>query len=523
MKKIISLVLAAALLLGCCTFALADGAEKLTLGLTQDIESFNPWLMAQDARQQVYYNTIYEPLARLNYEGQRELVLAKSVEDLGGGAYAIEMYDSIYDTNGNNIVASDVPFSFDKCNEVGQLAWATRYLDHFEVTGDYTLTMYTKDESAVALDMLLKTVFIVSEKSYSESTDGFATDPCGTGPYELVSYVPGSSVVLQARDNYWQTDASLVSTAARIGSVKTVEYKVITESSQLALALEMGEVDAVAGTPGISTADFVNFMDENRNALSGYNVKAYLGALIYHMEFNCGENSVLNNQKLREAVAYAIDADAITYALFGTDAKACTTNSSPYYGDYDPSLDEASYFQYDDAKARELLAEAGYKEGEVTLRLIAQNTDEFNKLAQLIAAYCQAVGINVEVNIYENALFTTMRADTTGKEWDICLNCVMGLNSTGRLGVLDKNAYSTGMNGLYLDDETLQEKYMAANLASTYGPETVTDLMNYVTDNCYLYTLYYKTGYVIAKDYITDIVLDRNIAIIPGASAIETH
>ena len=108
-------------------------------------------------------------LARLTLDGQRDLVLAKSVEALGGGEYDIEIYDYIYDTKGNNIVASDVPFSFERCNEVGQLAWATRYLDHFEVTGDYTLKMFTKDESAVALDMLLKTVYIVSEKSYNES------------------------------------------------------------------------------------------------------------------------------------------------------------------------------------------------------------------------------------------------------------------------------------------------------------------------------------------------------------------
>ena len=523
MKKFLPLIFVLVLICSLSIGAMAqDLADSITLGLSNDVESFNPWLMAQDARQQVYYNQIYEPLARLTLDGQRDLVLAKSVEALGGGEYDIEIYDYIYDTKGNNIVASDIPFSFERCNEVGQLAWATRYLDHFEVTGDYTLKMFTKDESAVALDMLLKTVYIVSEKSYNESADQFAVDPVGTGPYALESYVPGSSVVLTARDDYWQTDESKITIASKLGSARTVTYKVITEASQLSLALEMGEVDVVAGKPGIVTADLVNFLDPARNVLPGYNATPYLDALIYHLEFNNSENSPLNDIRVRQAIAYAIDVPAIAYAVFGSDVGVCTTNSSPYYADYDPALDEASYYEYDEAKAKELLAEAGYANG-LTIKMISQNTNDFSKTAQLVAAYLSAVGINCEVNNLESALFQTLRSDTTGTEWDICLNTVMGLNSTGRLGVIDKNAYSTGLNGLYLDDPVLQEKYMTANLAATYSPETVTDLLNYMTENCYLYSLFYRRGFVIAKDYVTDIALDRNIALIPGATTILAH
>ena len=501
------------------TTTAATSADSVTEGIVLDVESFNPWMMAQDARQQVYYNKIFEPLANLTMDGERQLVLAKSVEADGSGCYDIELWDDIYDSAGNQITADDVIFSFDQCNEVGQLAWATRYLDHFEKTGDYTLKMYTKDESSVGLDMLLKTVFIVSQKSYEASSDQFATTPVGTGPYTLEKYVPGSSIALTARDDYWQTDDSARSQASTVGNIKTINYKIITDASQLALALEMGEVDVVAGQ-GISNSDYSNFMDDSRKALAGYTVEPYLNALIAHLEFNCGEGSALQDENLRQAVTYAIDKQAIVTNIFGSDANVCNTNSSPYYSDYDSSLDETAPYPYDPDKAKEKLADAGYGEGEITLKLITQNIDYFTKTATLIQAYLEAVGIHCDVSVCEDALFQTNRADTTGTAWDICLNTVMGLNSTGRLGVVDLNSYETGKNGLYIDDEVLQEKYETANLASTYSKETVTDLLKYIDEKCYICPLYYQMGYVISKDYITDIVLDRNAAMIPGASTI---
>ena len=52
--------------------ATAAQADSMTIGMTLDPESFNPWLMANDARQQVFYNKIYETLAFLRPDGSRE-------------------------------------------------------------------------------------------------------------------------------------------------------------------------------------------------------------------------------------------------------------------------------------------------------------------------------------------------------------------------------------------------------------------------------------------------------------------
>ncbi|MCD7835010.1 MAG: ABC transporter substrate-binding protein [Lachnospiraceae bacterium] len=498
------------------SFAMAEEelADSMVIGTSQDPESFNPWLMAQAARQNIYYNNIYEPLARLTAEGEREFVLAKSAELVEEGCYQVELYDYIYDSAGNHITASDVIFSFDKCIEQGALAWAVKYLDHFDQVDDYTLLMYVQDESAVALDMLLKTVFIVSEEAYNASSDGFAVDPVGTGPYLLDSYTPGSEAVIVARDDYWQTDESLITTAAQLGSVKTVTYKIITDTSQLALALEMGDIE---GSNEITTADLDNFLNEDRTAKDGYNSIQILNPLIYFTAFNCGSNSPCQDQRVRQAISYALDTEAIAQNLYGVDGAAASTNSSPYYADYDESLNDTVAYAYDVDKAKELLAEAGYADG-LELTGCFSTEGVYAQAASLMQAYLMQVGITLTINMYESGLFTTTK--TEDDSWDLFVDCTMGLNTPGRMGLLDINGYTTGANGVFVTDEQLQELFETANAASTYSTETVTALLEYVDEMDYVYPMYYSYTYIITTDNVTEIVIDRNNAIIPGASTV---
>lgn len=490
-------------------------SDHLTIGMAADIESFNPWIMANDSRQQVFYDNIYEPLARLTLDGEREYVIAESLEDKGNGTYEIFLNDEVYDSAGNNITADDVIFSYQSCMEQGQLAWGIKYLDHFDKVNDYELTMYLNKESAVALDMVLKTCFIVSQKAYEASSDGFANDPVGTGPYVVTSYEPGSQVVVEARDNYWQTDPEKVSLEATLGSVKTITYKVYTDTSQLALALEMGEID---GSLNIQNVDLDNFLNEDRTPKEGYNVNTNLSALVHFIAFNCSDQSPMSDIRVRQAVSYALDMPSIIENVYGKDAGVATTNSSLYYNDYDPSLNDEIPYAYDVEKAKELLKEAGYEDGELTLKLIY--TSEWNReqFVTLIQAYLMAAGINVELQNMEAALFQTSKNDPSA--FDLYPDCVQSLNTPGRLGLIDMNGYTTGVNGIFVNDPELQSRFDAANQASTYSKETVTDLLTYLEEQDYLYPTHYMYSYFITNDRVQNIVQDRNLAMIVGASTV---
>ena len=489
-------------------------ADSMVIGMQLDPESFNPWIMANDARQQCFYNKIYETLAFLRPDGSREYVLAKSVEPNGQGCYKIILHDNIFDSNGNQITASDIVFSYNQCFATGQLAWGIKYLDHFDIVNDFELDMYLNQESAVALDMVLKTCHIVDEDSYNASPDGFATTPVGTGPYVLENYVPGSEVVLTARD-YWQKDEALQATSGKQGSVKTVTYKVISDPAQLALALEMGDIDACIN---IAVADLDTFLNEDRTAKEGYNVIQVLNPLVYYIGYNCSENSPLKDQAVRQAVSYAIDMEAIAAGLYGSDGSVAHTNSSIYYNDYDESLNDHIPYKYDVEKAKQLLADAGYAAGDITLELICNTEFMYAQTASMVQAYLKEVGITVNINTYEAAMFNTLINDPAG--FDMYMNCTMSLNTPGRMGLFDLNGYTTGVNGLFFNDPVLQEKFEAANLATSYSKETVTDLLNYVEEMAYNYPMYYSYTYLITRDNVTEIVYDRNNAFVPNACTV---
>lgn len=488
-------------------------AESMTIGTLLDVESFNPWLMASNGREQVIYNKIYETLAFLRPDGTREYVLATSIEDMGNSCYKIKLYDNIYDSNGNQITSSDVVFSYNQCFKTGQLAWGIKYLDHFDVINDYELDMYLNQESAVALDMVLKTCHIVDEDSYNASPDGMATTPVGTGPYVMSRYVPGSEVVLERRD-YWQKDENAVATSGIDGSIKTVTYKIISDTSQLALALEMGDID---GSVNIVTADLDTFLNADRTPKKGYNSVQTLGALLFYISYNCSENSPFKDIRVRQAVSYAIDMEAIALNVYGSDGSVAHTNSSIYYNDYDSSLNEHIPYKYDVEKAKALLKDAGYENG-LTLSLIINNEYNYAQTASLVQAYLKNVGISVNISTYEPAMFNTLINDPTA--FDMYMNCTMSLNTPGRMGLFDLNGYSTGVNGVFVNDQVLQEKFELANMASTYSTETVTNLLNYVEEMAYNYPMYYSYNYIITLDKVENIVYDRNNAIVPNACTV---
>ena len=111
----------------------------------------------------------------------------------------------------------------------------------------------------------------------------------------------------------------------------------------------------------------------------------------------------LQDQKLRQAVSYAIDMEAIAENIYGNDGSVAHTNSSVYYNDYDPALNEHIPYQYDVEKAKALLAEADYTEGELTLNMIINTEYNYTQTASLVQAYLKQIGINVNISTYESA------------------------------------------------------------------------------------------------------------------------
>ena len=182
-------------------------------------------------------------------------------------------------------------------------------------------------------------------KKYVEKVgdEGFKKAPIGAGPYKFVSFTPGVELILEAFDQYWR----------KTPSVKRLVFKVIPDESTRLAALKRGEVDIVYSIRGE--------LAEELQRTKGLTLKPTVIQAPFWLYFpdQWDPKSPWHDQRVRLAASLAIDRKTINQAL--------TLGHSKLTGSIVPDSFEY-YWQppapvYDPAKAKKLLAEAGYPNG----------------------------------------------------------------------------------------------------------------------------------------------------------------
>jgi len=227
-------------------------------------------------------------------------------------------------------------------------------------------------------------------KKYVEKVgeDGFKAAPVGAGPYKVVSFKPGVELVLEAFDGYWRKPPA----------VKRLVMRSMPEESTRAAALRAGEVDIAYLLTG-PTADSVR-------KVSGFRLAAPLvsGAFWLELPEQWDPKSPWSDARVRLAASHAIDRPGINQAeMLGFGR--LTGNYVPRIFQFAVPMEP---HPYDPAKAKKLLAEAGYPNG--------FDAGDFNpfppydSMGEAVIGNLQAVGINSRLRTMERATyFTTWR------------------------------------------------------------------------------------------------------------------
>lgn len=500
MKKLASLLLIAALLLSCLS-SLAAAESSLTFAVTSDPSSLFPY-GANRGGKQATRTLLYEPLFWIDADGVMQPILAKSYENLGDGVYEVTIFDYIYDSAGNHMTASDVVYSLELYIADGKQPANYSALTSYEATGEYTIRLTFGNEHLGNFEALVTNLYCITQAAWEASPDQMMTTPVGTGRYALKDFKAATSYTFVKRDNYWQTDESYIVDKNK-ANIDELNLKIITDTSTIAVALEKGEIDY---TQNIEDADRPNFRNEDGTAKAGYVSKGFDTSNFVHLTFNCSENSPCADINLRKAICYAVDASAIAFNIQGSNGEVMKSCLVPTVLDADYSLyAKEDYYGCDFTKAAEYLAKSNYK-GE-TLRILVKPNINTNTAGTLIMAYCNAIGINVELLAYESALYTEYSLNEDSTLYDIDLTGLSGTDNYAwkSLYELDINSYSGVTNHNFIYDETLQNLYDVAANAATGGPEASAALADYVDENCYIYSLYTYDVIYFGRDRITKI------------------
>ena len=496
----------------------APGSDtnKIIVGITTDPNTFDPYVSNNTGRL-VVFPEIYEPLAAYDsMGGDFNGIIAKSWEWVDDSTVDITIYDYIRDSGGNAITASDVVFSWETAKASGNFSKITP-VGSVTALDDYTVEFkWTSEVLKDDFESIISEVYIVSEKAYTESGNGMATEPVGTGAYVLDNYVSGSSVVLAANKDYWQTDDSLRKNATEKANIDELELQIITESSQLTMALETGKIDITENCG----SDFLYEFQDGGQYADTYDVYVFMDNRLRTLYPNCDASSAMSNTDLRKAVFYAIDTAALAQGCFGELAVPASTFGASCYGDFLDKWAEEDYFGYDLDKAKSYLEASGYDMSQ-PLVLIAQNTSEYSSMAQMAAVFLQQLGLNIDIQILETAQFNNQVKDPAA--WDIMIthNASYNLIISAWKSALDNRNFAWEGTRNFIKDDRLQELVLAANALDS-DHEDLDAVHQYLKENAYIYTLLNtENGIVYNSGKISGIHLGKTSNLVLGACTLK--
>ncbi len=478
----------------------ADG--KLTVGIYGGMDSINPWSSGRITKDMVTY-VLYETLASCqNGATTIDNILMKDYKKVDDKTFDITIYDYITDAAGNPVTASDIVFSFEKYDE----NWATT-MESIKALDDTTVELKLNTTAAGAFEYIVCKVPIATEKAFNDSPDGFATTACGTMPYTVAGgddYVAGTTIVLRKTGTYWQTDESLIYEGSK-AYADVIEFDILEEATQLALAVENGDVQfAFYINPSmladVETKDGIETVQMPSSEDRGF-------------QFCMTEDSIFyDNLELRQAILYAIDNEAVAEACgygYGYASDVMCGNEELTVG-FDSSW-KTSPYAYDPEKAKELIKKSGYNGEEI--RLLCNSNATITMMWTIIQSNLQAVGINATMNVVEGTTYGAYRDGTSG-QYELCY---AGPGNGGYVTsdlwntLFNSANYESGATWAGLKDPKLQELYDKIAAPDGYTKDNLNAFYQYVVDNALYYEVYFLPEYAAYReDSVDGYFLDWN-------------
>lgn len=372
----------------------AAGGGIVIVGTETDIEGGDPTMAGALATTRVLRN-IYDGLVEFKL-GTTEIEpgLAESWEiSEDATQYTFKLREGITFHDGEPFNAAAVEFafrrSFDKefeyYNAANTVGFFLVGLNNVEVLDDYTVRMTLNEPNAAFLEFLgYGAGRIVSPKAVRENGNASIIEkPVGTGPFRFVEWVKGQKVVLERNPDYWKEGEP---------KAEQLIFVPIPEPTARVTALLTNQVNMIVVVP----PDAVEEIKTNPDFV----YEQGPGNHYWFIVLNTKEGPFAD-KLVRQAANYAIDKQGLADSILMGSAKVATQPMPAASWAYDAAI---TGYPYDPAKAKELLAEAGYPDGFSAKMIIPVSGSGMMipvQMNEYIQGNLRDVGINVEMQSYE--------------------------------------------------------------------------------------------------------------------------
>ena len=371
---------AAALALPFSQVAQAQARDGVTIAMTLEPPTLDPTSGAAQAIREVALQNIFEGLVKIDGTGRILPCLAESWEIAADQVtYRFKLRANATFHDGTPFTSEQVRFSFeravapDSTNAQRQL-----FAPIAEIATPDPATVVIKLKQPTAnflFGLAWGDMVVVAPKTAAENK----TSPVGTGPYRFTRWNRGDRLELARYDSYWGVKPALARAV----------FRFMSDPQAQVAALRAGDVDAHTN---LSAPEAVPQLRSDAR------LKVTVGKT--EGEVVLATNNAkppFDNPKVRQAIAHALDRKTIALGVYGFDVELIGSHFSPLHPAY---LDLTGTYPYDPAKAKALLAEAGFPNGfSCTLKLPPPSYAR--RSGEIVAALLAQIGINAAIEPLE--------------------------------------------------------------------------------------------------------------------------
>ena len=393
---------------------------EITVGIAQDLDdSLDPHQTVAAGTREVLFN-IFEGLVKPNSDGEMiPAVAEKYTLSEDGTTYTFTLREGVKFHNGQTVTAEDVVYSINRCAAVPEGQEKPLVAAFSAVKSVEAL-----DEKTVAVTIAQRDLEFISYMTAAiipadyENQD---TAPVGTGPFKFVSRTPQQDFVMERFEDYWGAPAWL----------DKVTYKICENADALVMNLNGGSIDLCAHLTSAQASQ----LNQNFQVLEG------TMNLVQAIYLN-NQAKPFDNQLVRQALCYAIDRQGIMDMVADGHGTAVGSSIYPAFTKYFlPEL--VDKYPHDVAKAKELLAQAGYPDGFDMTISVPNNYQPHMDTAEVVAEQLREAGINVTIQPVEWS--TWLDTIYNGRQFQATVVGVDAANMTAR-AMLERFTSDYGKN-----------------------------------------------------------------------------
>lgn len=359
-------------------------AATLTIGVSQEAVGLDPHIVTAFSSMR-RIDLLYSRLVRLDENMKVVPDLAESWEIPNNTTYIFHLKKGVKFHNGREMVADDVKYSLQRVLDPATASPGRSYISSIkdiEVVDSYTVKLTLAAPLASLLDALTSNNISIVAKEAVEANGNLQRVAVGTGPYMLKEWVADNSMTLVKNPNYFEKGMPLTD---------TIIFRVIPEEASLYAGVRSGNLDMATINDGATIRQAKTDKSVVVMSKPGMNVRVF--------SFN-NKKAPFDDVRVRQAVALALDrSEILTMAEYGMGAATGPLPISASYWAIAP--DKLPLGKTDYAKAKQLLADAGYPNG-LTFDIVCSSTYEGGlAVAQVVQSELKNIGVTANLDVVE--------------------------------------------------------------------------------------------------------------------------